>query len=97
MSEPADGICDTRVLCLGNELIPNDSLGCIVAERIRTAVWNLAIPHPFTPFKRVTVSIGIAVAPSSGATAVELFNDADRALYAAKSGGRNCTTMQHVS
>lgn len=38
MSEPAERICDTRVLCLGNELIPNDSLGCIVAERIRTLV-----------------------------------------------------------
>jgi len=68
-----------------------------VAERIRNTVWNLAIPHPFTPFRRVTVSIGIAVAPSQGASAIELFNEADRALYQAKHSGRNCTTMQQVS
>jgi len=37
-STPARSSCDTRVLCLGNDLIPNDSLGCIVADRIRRLV-----------------------------------------------------------
>ncbi len=65
----------------------------LVAERIRNAVSNLAIPHMFTPFRRVTVSIGVSIA-SNSTDAIELFNQADCALYLAKSSGRNCTKMQ---
>ena len=65
----------------------------LVAERIRNAVYNLAIPHMFTPFRRVTVSIGVATANNSS-DAIELFNQADCALYLAKSSGRNTTQMQ---
>ena len=32
---PAAQTCSTRVLCLGNELLGDDALGCIVAEEIR--------------------------------------------------------------
>jgi diguanylate cyclase (GGDEF)-like protein len=67
-----------------------------LAERIRNAVWNLAILHPSTPFGRVTVSLGAGVAEIN-ASAIDLFNDADRALYASKRNGRNCATMQRVS
>jgi len=47
----------------------------------------------FTPFRRVTVSIGVSIA-SNSSDAVELFNQADCALYLAKSSGRNNTKMQ---
>lgn len=63
-----------------------------VAERVRAALHAEAIPHSGnTPFGVVTVSIGVAIAhpgmaPSSVA---ELVQAADRALYAAKAGGRN--------
>jgi diguanylate cyclase (GGDEF)-like protein len=67
-----------------------------LAERIRLAVWNLDIAHPSTAFRRVTVSIGVGVAPATDAAAIDIFNEADRALYASKSNGRNCATMQQA-
>jgi len=33
--DPAARVCDTRVLCLGNELLRDDSLGPVVAGRLR--------------------------------------------------------------
>ncbi|MBX3468154.1 MAG: diguanylate cyclase [Planctomycetes bacterium] len=41
----------------------------------------------------VTVSIGVAVFPDHGATSGELVKHADQALYAAKSAGRDRTTV----
>lgn len=60
----------------------------ILAERIRGAVWNLEIAHPSSPTaSRVTVSVGAA--NSGELTWPEVVPLADRALYAAKNGGRN--------
>jgi two-component system, chemotaxis family, response regulator WspR len=67
-----------------------------LAERIRNAVWHLNISHPSTAFRRVTVSIGVGVAPATDAAAIDLFNEADRALYASKNNGRNCATIQQL-
>ncbi len=58
-----------------------------LAERLRQAVWDLAIAHPSSPAGRVTVSIGVAV--SQGSDLGEVIRGADMALYRAKSGGRN--------
>lgn len=61
------------------------------AESLRQRVEAEAIPHPdssVAPF--LTVSIGVAVSPRRGiAGPEELIAAADRALYAAKAGGRN--------
>ncbi len=38
---------------------------------------------------QVTASIGVAVLPDDASDAVTLFRSADRALYSAKSNGRN--------
>ena len=62
----------------------------VVAERMREAVADLAIPHPTNPGGVVTISLGVArIRPSSRESPVELVEAADSALYAAKSRGRN--------
>jgi diguanylate cyclase (GGDEF)-like protein len=61
-----------------------------VAERICTGVRELNIPHVASDQGRVTVSAGVAVLMAdSGHDDRWLVGAADRALYAAKSGGRN--------
>ncbi|MBB5048724.1 diguanylate cyclase (GGDEF)-like protein [Rhodopseudomonas rhenobacensis] len=60
-----------------------------VAERLRRAVAELAIPHPdFCDGAIVTVSVGAYVA-SSGESALEAIECADQRLYVAKQAGRN--------
>lgn len=41
----------------------------------------------------VTATIGVAVHDNGVADLIELFHNADRALYAAKAAGRNCTVL----
>ncbi len=62
----------------------------VVAERIRRAIEK----HPFLhresqPLGRVTVSVGVATYPEDAAAGVKLVEAADRALYQAKTEGRN--------
>lgn len=62
------------------------------AEKLRSAVFNLAIPHiNSSSFQRITISIGLCTGiPEHGDN---LLNKADTALYQAKQRGRN----QYVS
>ena len=61
-----------------------------VAELIRRGVEALDLPHVAHPLGRVTVSIGWASAyPQRDQPRVALVEEADRALYGAKRGGRN--------
>jgi len=71
-----------------------DSQGALhVAERIRTTLEKLAIPHPGSPLSVLTISIGVhSLYPEQGnaQAAIEtLLQCADSALYQAKEGGRN--------
>jgi diguanylate cyclase (GGDEF)-like protein/PAS domain S-box-containing protein len=74
-------------------LLPDtDELGAaLMGERIRDSVARLAIEHRASPLGVVSVSVGIAAteprAPDGGPDA--LLRLADRALYEAKSRGRN--------
>lgn len=65
-----------------------------VAERVRRAVWDLNIAHLSTATGRVTVSVGVAVAPEHGTTEGALFAQADAALYQAKAQGKNCVVVR---
>jgi diguanylate cyclase (GGDEF)-like protein len=62
-----------------------------VADRMRVAVEALAIPNAGSGVASVvTISVGVAATPSSGArTIAELIGAADSALYVAKHNGRN--------
>lgn len=65
----------------------------VVAERIRAAIVDLEVPHPTSSASRcLTVSVGCATgypAAMRQSDPSKLLDDADRALYEAKRGGRN--------
>jgi two-component system cell cycle response regulator len=62
-----------------------------LAEMLRTAVQALRLPHPRSPTSPwLTVSVGVAtIVPTQLDEIENLFVCADRAMYAAKAGGRN--------
>ena len=61
-----------------------------IAERLRSTVAELTIPHDASPNGQVTVSIGVAIAhPRRGTGSELLLRQADSALYEAKRAGRD--------
>jgi diguanylate cyclase (GGDEF)-like protein len=59
------------------------------AEQIREGIKHLAWQQQIPSAESVTVSAGVAVFPQHGASASAILQEADRALYAAKAGGRD--------
>ncbi|EHK54226.1 putative bifunctional diguanylate cyclase/phosphodiesterase [Allomesorhizobium alhagi] len=67
-----------------------------IAEAIRCTVENLALTHEQRRdgISIVTVSVGAAFTRmQTGAKLEKIINEADRALYLAKAGGRNCARL----
>jgi diguanylate cyclase (GGDEF)-like protein len=66
------------------------------AERLRASVEALAIAHPDPQLGRITVSIGgTVIGPADiDVTDGALFDRADRAMYAAKTNGRNQVAIE---
>lgn len=67
-----------------------------VAERLRSAIADLAIPHPDSSHGRLTLSVGSACCrPRAEQPCQLLIRNADAALYRAKRSGRN-RVVAHV-
>lgn len=89
-------VTDTAARYGGEEFVAvlpdTDSYGAaVLAERIRKAVEELAIPHAGSDIAEyVTVSLGVVtVTPARLAAVEQVVALADEALYCAKKGGRN--------
>jgi diguanylate cyclase (GGDEF)-like protein len=69
-----------------------------IAEEIRKKVMDLALAHPASTISNVvTVSIGVVtIIPSQNIKKEEFLEAADRALYQAKSQGRNQTVYMEL-
>lgn len=63
----------------------------IIANKLKEAIYNLNITHEFSFYKRLTISIGVKQVNKKPLlkNKIEIFNDADKALYKAKQNGRN--------
>lgn len=63
------------------------------AERLRSQVREHSIMLESGHEVKITISVGVAVYPEHGRTAAELCASADRAMYQAKSRGRDCVAI----
>lgn len=71
---------------------PTAAMG--LAERMRKAVCALQIPHAQNAEGIVTASFGVATSSASADDVRPLLRRADRALYAAKTSGRNRVVLE---
>ncbi len=82
-------------------LLPDTSSEIVLrlANALRDSVYEQAIEHNGSPWKRVTVSIGcVSEIPEYGRPMTELVELADKSLYQAKSAGRNTVcSPSHVA
>jgi diguanylate cyclase (GGDEF)-like protein len=70
--------------------VNTDRRGCrATAQRVLRAVRALRVPLPGGGEFRFTASVGSATCPDDARTREDLVRCADRALYAAKAGGRD--------
>lgn len=67
------------------------------AEELRTSFQQISIKHRDVVLGKVTLSLGVAVLPDHGTTAVELLAAADGALLRAKESGRDRVLIAEVS
>jgi len=64
--------------------------GAYAVERMRRGLEQLAVPHPGSEHRVLTMSAGLAMLdPARSGSAGDLLNEADEALYRAKQMGRN--------
>jgi two-component system chemotaxis response regulator CheY len=75
---------------------PSPAAARVAVERLRAAAHRLALPHGGRPGELVTLSAGVATCEDgAGVAGAVLLEQADAALYTAKSSGRD-RLRQHV-
>ena len=79
-------------------MLPEESLeqALQVAERIRQLVTTQTIELEDQSSLGLTVSIGVAVFPQDGEDYDSLIREADRRLFTAKQGGRDCVNPEYA-
>ena len=80
-------------------LLPETKLvdAIMVAERLRNSIAEYAMPLPGGGAKHVTASFGVAEWSTNLASPAAWVEQADTALYLAKSNGRNCTRFAEAA
>ena len=66
------------------------------AEGIRSSISGMVIQHDGQTISGISASFGVAQWPGHGNGERDLISAADRALYAAKKGGRNKVIVAEV-
>lgn len=61
-----------------------------IGQCIVEGVYAQKAPHPLSPHTYLSVSCGISLTLESSVPVLEVFDQADKSLYKAKSRGRNC-------
>ena len=61
------------------------------------AIRSLCLPHQDSPYKQITVSVGISLTSGREDSASQLLQRADAALYRAKRQGRNTCCLGETS
>ena len=67
------------------------------AEKVREAVQAITVRYGEKTLPRITISIGVAIAPMHGTLPQDLIRMADDALYVAKAKGRNQVILAGLS
>lgn len=65
----------------------------VFAESLRRNVTGLKLPNPDYSLGILTISLGVALSDPGGETSSSLYSRADKALYKAKSKGRNTVAI----
>ncbi len=68
--------------------VPTDT-ALLRAEQLRIGVMQISVQYDMLMLDPITISLGVACFPFHATTAEGIIRAADRALYAAKRGGRN--------
>jgi diguanylate cyclase (GGDEF)-like protein len=75
---------------------PNSESAFVIAERMRRAVEAIKVSEGWSSL-HVSVSVGLSTASQSERRLGDMLREADRALYRAKSGGRNRVERSDVA